>query len=79
MTIIPQKAAPREAVGPARRGPDDPAGGRDRAVSALRDRGLRRTRPREVVPATDSHPTAEQVHGLVRRRLPRVLAQDLEG
>ena len=42
----------------------------------LRDRGLRRTRPREVVlevvRTTDSHPTAEQVHELVRRRLPRV-------
>src|SRR5262245_50023771 len=46
------------------------------AAAALRDRGLRRTRPREVVldvvRGTDAHPTAEQVHGLVRRRLPRV-------
>ena len=46
------------------------------AGAALVDRGLRRTRPREVVldvvRGTDSHPTAEQVHGLVRRRLPRV-------
>jgi len=49
----------------------------EKAVGAvLVDRGLRRTRPREVVlevvRGTDSHPTAEQVHTLVRRRLPRV-------
>ncbi len=58
MTIIPEKVA------------------RGRAESALRDRGLRQTGPRrivlEVVRATDSHPTAEWVHGMVRRRLPRV-------
>ena len=43
---------------------------------ALRTRGLRLTGPRrvvlEVVRGTDSHPTAERVHELVRRRLPRV-------
>src|SRR5215813_4278128 len=48
----------------------------DRAARALRDRGLRLTGPRrvvlEVVRTTDSHPTAEWVHGMVRRRLPRV-------
>ena len=49
------------------------AGGSD---DALRRRGLRLTRPRrlvlEVVRGTDSHPTAERVHEMVRRRLPRV-------
>ena len=58
MTIIPEKAA------------------RARAESALRDRGLRQTGPRrvvlEVVRGTDTHPTAEWVHSMVRRRLPRV-------
>ncbi len=43
---------------------------------ALRTRGLRLTGPRrvvlEVVRGTDSHPTAELVHEMVRRRLPRV-------
>jgi len=43
---------------------------------ALRTRGLRLTGPRrvvlEVVRGTDSHPTAERVHEMVRRRLPRV-------
>jgi len=38
--------------------------------------GLRLTGPRrvvlEVVRATDVHPTAETVHRMVRRRLPRV-------
>ena len=46
------------------------------AAAALRDRGLRLTGPRqvvlEVVRGTDTHPTAEWVHGRVRRRLPRV-------
>jgi Fe2+ or Zn2+ uptake regulation protein len=46
------------------------------AEAALRGRGLRLTRPRrlvlEVVRATDRHPTAEWVHRLVRRALPRV-------
>jgi Fur family peroxide stress response transcriptional regulator len=44
--------------------------------SALRARGLRLTGPRrvilEVLRGTESHPTAEWVHRLVRRRLPRV-------
>lgn len=43
---------------------------------ALRTRGLRLTGPRrvvlEVVRGTDSHPTAERVHEMVRRQLPRV-------
>jgi len=46
------------------------------AAAALRGRGLRLTGPRqlvlEVVRGTDTHPTAEWVHGMVRRRLPRV-------
>jgi len=44
--------------------------------AALRARGLRLTGPRrvvlEVLRASDAHPTAESVHRLVRRRLPRV-------
>ena len=44
------------------------------AQAALRDRGLRLTGPRhavlEVVRGVESHPTAEEVHRLVRRRLP---------
>ncbi len=43
---------------------------------ALRNVGLRLTGPRrvvlDVVRATGSHPTAEMVHRMVRRRLPRV-------
>ena len=43
------------------------------AEAALRDRGLRLTGPRhavlEVVRSAESHPTAEEVHVLVRRRL----------
>ena len=46
------------------------------SVSALRERGLRLTDPRrvvlEVIRGTGSHPTAEWVHRMVRRRLPRV-------
>ena len=49
----------------------------DRGVEAtLRARGLRLTGPRrlvlDVVRATESHPTAEWVHRMVRRRRPRV-------
>ena len=44
-------------------------------LATLRARGLRLTGPRrlvlEVVRATESHPTAEWVHRMVRRRLPR--------
>lgn len=44
--------------------------------AALRNRGLSVTGPRravlEVVRGTESHPTAEAVHRLVRRRLPGV-------
>jgi Fe2+ or Zn2+ uptake regulation protein len=62
MTIIPKKKR-RPAADPA---PD----------AALRQAGLRLTGPRrvvlEVVRATESHPTAEAVHRMVRRRLPRV-------
>jgi Fe2+ or Zn2+ uptake regulation protein len=62
MTIIPKKnRGPAGALEPA---------------AALRTRGLRLTGPRrvvlEVVRGTESHPTAEAVHRLVRRRLPRV-------
>ena len=64
MTTIPKKVATEKSSA---------AGGSD---DALRTRGLRLTGPRrvvlEVVRGTDSHPTAEQVHELVRRRLPRV-------
>ena len=51
-------------------------GPRETPAGALRARGLRLTGPRrvvlEVVRATESHPTAECVHRMVRRRLPRV-------
>lgn len=44
--------------------------------ASLRARGLRLTGPRrvvlEVLRGTESHPTAEWVHRVVRRRLPRV-------
>lgn len=46
------------------------------STAALRGAGLRLTGPRrvvlEVVRGTESHPTAEAVHRMVRRRLPRV-------
>ena len=62
MTIIPKKR---------RRSPADPT-----PDAALRNVGLRLTGPRrvvlEVVRGTESHPTAEAVHRMVRRRLPRV-------
>jgi Fur family peroxide stress response transcriptional regulator len=62
MTIIPKKKR-RPAAEPT---PD----------VALRNVGLRLTGPRrvllEVVRGTKSHPTAEAVHRMVRRRLPRV-------
>jgi Fe2+ or Zn2+ uptake regulation protein len=62
MTIIPKKK-PRPAIDVT---PD----------AALRKVGLRLTGPRrvvlEVVRGTESHPTAEAVHRMVRRRLPRV-------
>ena len=65
MTIIPKNGRRRAArandAGPA---------------AAIRNVGLRLTGPRrvvlEVVRATESHPTAELVHRMVRRRLPRV-------
>ena len=60
MRIIPRNAAPAPEA----------------SASALRERGLRLTGPRrvvlEVVRGTGSHPTAEWVHRMVRRRLPRV-------
>src|SRR5262245_65513121 len=62
MTIIPKKKRPPTA---------DPT-----PDAALRNVGLRLTGPRrvvlEVVRGTESHPTAETVHRMVRRRLPRV-------
>jgi Fe2+ or Zn2+ uptake regulation protein len=65
MTIIPKKMSPTRKTSPAAAFED-----------ALRTRGLRLTGPRrvvlEVVRGTDSHPTAEGVHRMVRRRLPRV-------
>ena len=86
MTLIPKNVrrtrGARDAVGrrPAagrasasRPAADRQPGGLD---DALRTRGLRLTGPRrvvlEVVRGTDTHPTAERVHQLVRRRLPRV-------
>lgn len=68
MRIIPEHGG--EGVRDSRR----PKG--SLAEVALRARGLRLTRPRlmvlDVVRATESHPTAEWVHQMVRRRLPRV-------
>jgi Fur family peroxide stress response transcriptional regulator len=53
-----------------------PKNWREDTEAALRARGLRLTGPRrvvlDVVRATESHPTAEWVHRMVRRRLPRV-------
>lgn len=69
MTIIPKNSAKND-----RR--DRPHLRRGAADAALRAMGLRLTDARrvvlEVVRATDSHPTAETVHRMVRRRLPRV-------
>ena len=52
------------------------AGGEAASATALRGVGLRLTGPRrlvlDVVRGTDTHPTAEAVHQMVRRRLPRV-------
>ena len=49
---------------------------REGASAALRGVGLRLTDPRrlvlEVVRGSNAHPTAEAVHQMVRRRLPRV-------
>jgi Fe2+ or Zn2+ uptake regulation protein len=62
------------AIIPKNRGPEP----REAAESAaaLRRRGLRLTGPRrlvlEAVRASDAHPTAEWVHRVVCRRLPRV-------
>lgn len=56
----------------------DKGGGRTRdgTTVALRGVGLRLTGPRRLVlgmvQGSDAHPTAEAVHQLVRRRLPRV-------
>src|SRR5713226_8450529 len=61
MRIIPKNGPSRRSEG---------------AETDLRARGLRLTGPRrvvlDVVRATESHPTAEWVHQMVRRRLPRV-------
>src|SRR5216684_8855430 len=55
---------------------NDPSRRSEGAETDLRARGLRLTGPRrvvlDVVRATESHPTAEWVHRMVRRRLPRV-------
>ena len=52
------------------------AGGEAASATALRGVGLRLTGARrlvlDVVRGTDAHPTAEAVHQMVRRRLPRV-------
>jgi Fe2+ or Zn2+ uptake regulation protein len=69
MTIIPKKVSMAKTAVER----SSAVGGSD---DALRTRGLRLTGPRrvvlEVVRGTDSHPTAERVHEMVRRRLPRV-------
>ena len=69
MTIIPKNLGTDRGRGRSRAG--DGA-----SEAALRKVGLRLTGPRrvvlEVVRATDVHPTAETVHRMVRRRLPRV-------
>jgi Fe2+ or Zn2+ uptake regulation protein len=69
MRIIPERQAGRAAHGA-------PSPGVDSAVVALRDRGFRLTVPRravlEVVRSIKTHPTAEEVHRLVIRRVPRV-------
>src|SRR5713226_5080679 len=61
MRIIPKNGPSRRSEG---------------AETDLRARGLRLTGPRRVVldvlRSTESHPTAEWVHRVVRRRLPRV-------
>jgi Fur family transcriptional regulator, peroxide stress response regulator len=58
------------------RQPSGAAAAAESPAGALRARGLRLTGPRrvvlEVVRRTESHPTAEWVHRMVRRRLPRV-------
>ena len=63
MRMIPRKIAGASPVS-------------ETSTSALRAKGLRLTGPRrvvlEVVRGTGSHPTAEWVHRMVRRRLPRV-------
>jgi Fe2+ or Zn2+ uptake regulation protein len=68
MRIIPRKGEGAKAT--------DAAPAPEASASALRERGLRLTGPRrvvlEVVRGTGSHPTAEWVHRMVRRRLPRV-------
>ena len=68
MRIIPKKS-PRPAGRAAHTAEDSAAG-------SLRTRGLRLTGPRrlvlELVRGTEAHPTAESVHRMVRRRLPRV-------
>ena len=65
MTIIPNNA----------RGGRRP-GGEAATAAALRGVGLRLTGPRrlvlDVVRSSDAHPTAEAIHQMVRRRLPRV-------
>jgi Fur family peroxide stress response transcriptional regulator len=62
MTIIPKKSRVGQAG--------------ETSAAALRDVGLRLTDPRrvmlDVMRGTDAHPTAEVVHRMVRRRLPRV-------
>ena len=71
MTIITKKSPSRSA-----RRAGTPRSGVTDSDAALRGRGLRLTDPRrvvlEIVRGTDAHPTAEAVHRLVRKRLPRV-------
>src|SRR4030095_4817835 len=68
MRIIPRKGEGAKAT--------DAAPAPEASASALAERGLRLPGPPrvvlEVVRGTGSHPTAEWVHRMVRRRLPRV-------
>jgi Fur family peroxide stress response transcriptional regulator len=77
MTIIPENG--RERRGRSRDRASSAgrhAGGEAASAAALRGVGVRLTGPRrlvlDVVRGTDVHPTAEAVHQMVRRRLPRV-------
>lgn len=84
MIIIPKKVPratgvpvpPSGGAGTVRRPARSGRGGEGVSTAALRDRGLRLTGPRrailDVVRTTESHPTAETVHRMVRRRLPHV-------
>jgi Fe2+ or Zn2+ uptake regulation protein len=75
--LMEMRIIPKRRVGRAGRAAHDPRPpGVESAEAALRDRGFRLTVPRravlEVVQGVTTHPTAEEVHRLVIRRVPRV-------